>query len=72
MADFPHNRATLWLLVPTFIAIAGTIDTIRCMQTRWNFYHGGVILCIYMELMAIAMILFMLVYPYALWISTTR
>ncbi len=34
------------------------------MQRRWNFYHGGVILCIYMDLMALGMILFFLLYPY--------
>jgi len=34
------------------------------MQPRWNFYHGGVILCIYMDLMAISLILFFLICPY--------
>ncbi len=72
LSDFPQNRATLLLLLPALGAIAGTFDTLRCMQRRWNFYHGGVILCIYMELMALAMILFMLLYPYALWMSETR
>lgn len=72
LADFPRNRATLLLVLPTLGAIAGTVDTIRCMQRRWSLFHAGVILCIYMELMAIAMILFMLCYPYALWLSETH
>jgi hypothetical protein len=64
LSDFPQNRANLWLLVPTFLALLGTIDTLRCMQPRWNFYHGGVILCVYMDLMAISLILFFLICPY--------
>jgi hypothetical protein len=34
------------------------------MQPRWNWYHGGVILCIYMDLMALCIILFFLLYPF--------
>jgi len=69
LSDFPRNRATLWLILPCFTAIAGTIDHIRCMRTRWSFYHGGVLLLIYMDLMALGMILFLFLYPYALWIT---
>ncbi len=64
LSDFPRNRATLWLIVPALTALAGTADTIRCMQPQWNFYHGGVVLCIYMDLMVLAAIFFFLVYPY--------
>lgn len=70
LADFPRNHATLLLIIPVLIAAAGTWDTIRCMQRRWSFYHGGVLLLIYMDLMALAMILFLLLYPYGQWIST--
>jgi hypothetical protein len=42
------------------------------MQRRWSFYHGGVLLLIYMDLMVLCMILFLLLYPYALWISSAR
>jgi hypothetical protein len=69
LADFPHNRATLLLILPVLIAAVGTWDTIRCMQPRWSFYHGGVLLLIYMDIMALAMMLFLLCYPYAQWIS---
>ena len=34
------------------------------MQRRWSFYHAGVILCVYMDLMAMCTILFFLIYPY--------
>src|SRR6202012_2036491 len=49
LSDFPHNRATLLLLIPTATVILGTIDTARCIRRRWDLYHGGVILCLYMD-----------------------
>ena len=69
LSKFPHIRATSLLLVPSIFAIIGTIDTVRCMQPRWNLYHGGVLLLIYMDLMSVFMILFLLFYPYMLWIA---
>ena len=72
LSHFPHNHATLLLVFPALFAIAGTIDTVRCMQPRWSFYHGGVLLLIYMDLMALCMILFLLLYPYALWIASSQ
>ncbi len=71
LSDFPQNRANPFLILPAMVASLGTIDTIRCMQRRWNFYHGGVLLCIYMDLMALCMILFFLFYPYTRWIASS-
>lgn len=71
LSDFPHNRANPFLMLPAAAAIAGTVDTVRCMQRRWSFYHGGVLLCVYMDLMALCMILFFLLYPYARWITSS-
>ena len=64
LSDFPHNRATMLLLLPAFFAAVGTGETVRCMRRRWDFYHAGVMLCIYMDLMALAVILFLLIFPY--------
>ena len=72
LSDFPHNRATLLLVFPAAFSIAGTVDTARCMRRRWSFYHGGVLLCIYMDLMAVAMILVFLLYPEALGLTSPR
>jgi hypothetical protein len=72
ISGFPRNRATLFLILPALAAIAGTADTVRCMQPRWNLYHGGVLLLIYMDLMALCMILFLLLYPYAQWMVSTQ
>ena len=72
LSDFPNNRATPLLALPAIAAITGTIDTLRCMRPRWSFYHGGVLLLIYMDLMALCMILFFLLYPYAGWITSSK
>jgi hypothetical protein len=72
LSDFPRNKANPLLILPAILAFVGTADTVRNIRKRWSFYHGGVLLCIYMDLMAIAMILFFLLYPYALWISASH
>ena len=72
IADFPRNRASLFLALPALVAALGTADTVRCMQRRWSLYHAGIVLLIYMDLMALFMIFFLLLYPYALWLSQTR
>ncbi len=64
LSGFPHSRATLLLLIPAVLAFIGLADTVRCMQTPWGFYHGGVLLLLLMDMMAICMILFFLLYPY--------
>ncbi len=63
VSQFPHLRPTPWLLVPLLGIAVGTADTARCMRKRWDFYHGGVILCIYMDLMVLVLVSFLLLYP---------
>lgn len=70
LSDFPNNRPNAFITLTVLTAIAGTIDHLRCMRTQWSWYHGGVILLVYMDLMALCMILFFLLYPYATWISS--
>jgi hypothetical protein len=72
LSHFPHNHPTPLIVLPALVAILGTFDTVRCMQRRWNFYHGGVLLCIYMDLMAVCLILFLLLYPYMLWMASSH
>jgi hypothetical protein len=68
LSNFPHNRATPLLIVPALAALFGTWDTTRCLRARWSLYHGAVLLLLYMDVMALAMILFFLLYPYAGWL----
>ena len=72
LSDFPNNRANSLITLTAITAIAGTIDHLRCMRTKWSWYHGGVVLLIYMDLMAISMILFFLLYPYTHWLTRAQ
>jgi hypothetical protein len=67
-AGYPEDHPTPGLVLPLVLAFAGTLDTMRCLRLRWSFYHGGVILLLYMDIMALAMILFLLLYPYDGWL----
>jgi hypothetical protein len=69
ISRFPHIRPTPWLILPFLGCLAGMGDTLRCIQKRWNLYHGGVMFCLYMDLMAIMLVLFFLVYPYLVWLG---
>jgi hypothetical protein len=71
LSKFPHTEANPLIVLPTALALAGTADTIRCIRKRWSFYHAGVLLCIYMDLMAVSLILFLLVYPYFHFLSAS-
>lgn len=64
LSGFPDVHPCLWLILPLLLTCAAVWDTARCLQKRWSFYHGGVILIIYVELMALLMISFLLVAPF--------
>jgi hypothetical protein len=61
---YPEAHPNPILAIPALVAALGTLETLRCLRLKWSFYHGGVMLLLYMDIMAIAMILFLLLYPY--------
>jgi hypothetical protein len=65
LSHAPELRPTLSLLLPALVCIVGTAETVRCMRSRWSFYHGGVLLCVYMDLLVVTLVLFFLIYPFA-------
>jgi hypothetical protein len=65
LSGFPEVHTALWLIAPLLVACAATWDTTRCLQRRWNFYHGGVILLLYVDLMVVLMISFLLLAPFS-------
>ncbi|AXC15905.1 hypothetical protein ACPOL_6693 [Acidisarcina polymorpha] len=67
-AGYPEAHANPRLILPVIVAFLGTADTMRCLRLKWSFYHAGVMLLIYMDIMALAMILFLLLYPYDGWL----
>src|SRR5207302_1847774 len=64
LSGFPGTRATPLLAIPAVVAMLGTVDTVRCMQRRWSFYHGGVVLLTLMDMLTMCLILFFLIAPY--------
>jgi hypothetical protein len=68
-SGFPDLHRSMLMLLPTALVFYGTWETIRCLRLRWSFYHGGVMLLLYMDIMAIVMILFLLLYPYGGWLQ---
>ena len=65
LSGFPEVHICLWLIAPLLVTCAATWDTTRCLQKRWSFYHGGVILLIYVDLMILLMISFLLIAPFS-------
>ena len=63
LSHFPHLQTNPWLVVPLAAILIGTADTARCMRKRWDFYHGGVLLSVYMDLLVFMLVLFLLLYP---------
>jgi len=65
LSGFPETHVAPWLVAPFLAVCAATWDTARCLQRRWNFYHGAVILLIYVDLMVLLMIAFLLLAPFS-------
>jgi len=69
LSGFPHVHAAWPIAFAALAALWGTWETSRCLRLRWSFYHGGVLLLLYMDIIALTMIFFLLFYPYAGWIQ---
>jgi hypothetical protein len=64
LSGFPNSRATPLLVIPALLATIGTIDTLRCLRPHRDLYHAGIILCLFMDMLALCLILFFLFFPY--------
>lgn len=64
LSGFPSTRTAPILVVPVLLAFIGTFDTVRCLRPRRDLYHAGIILCLFMDLLAICLIIFFLFFPY--------
>ncbi len=69
LSGFPQIHPAWPIAFAVIAALWGTYETTRCLRLRWSFYHGGVLLLLYMDVTALTMILFLLFYPYAEWIQ---
>ena len=68
LAGFPNDRPSIKLLIPVIVAILGSMDTMRCFQSRWSLYHGAVMVLMFADMLALCMILFLLFYAYGQWL----
>ncbi|MFC6644950.1 permease [Granulicella cerasi] len=64
LSHFPALRPNLWIALPTLAIALGTWDTLRNLHVRWDMRQAGLVLCVYMDMMALFIALFCLVYPY--------
>jgi hypothetical protein len=69
VSGFPHVQAEWPMIFVAFAALWGTFDTLRCLRLRWSFYHGGVLLLLYMDIIVLTLVFFLWLYPYADWIQ---
>lgn len=66
LAGFPHLEAlhgSRWQIVMLMLEAWGMAEVARCLQRKWSFYHGGVLLLLYSDLMILAMMVFLVAYP---------
>ena len=66
LGGFPNINAlhsSHWQIVAALIAFWGMIETARCHGRRWNFYHAGVLLLLYTDLMILAMAVVLFLFP---------
>ena len=66
LGGFPNINAlhsSHWQIVAALIAFWGMIETARCLGRRWNFYHAGVLLLLYTDLMILAMAVVLFLFP---------
>ena len=69
LAGFPEIHPSPVLILTALLAGYGTWETVRCLRREWSFYHGGVMLLLYADVLVLALILFLLLYPYAHWLQ---
>jgi hypothetical protein len=63
LAGFPHIgnlHASYWQIFALLVAAWGMAETARCLQRQWSFYHAGVLILLYADLMILATIVVLL------------
>jgi CO dehydrogenase/acetyl-CoA synthase gamma subunit (corrinoid Fe-S protein) len=66
LAGFPHIdhlHGSNWQILTLAVAVWGMAETARCLQRRWSFYHAGVLLLLYSDLMILVAIVVLIIVP---------
>ncbi|MGO8718005.1 MAG: permease [Acidobacteriaceae bacterium] len=64
LAKFPFDQANPAMVLPILGAAAGMVEAFRCIRARWSWYHGAVLISLYMDALVLTMILFLALYPF--------
>ncbi|HUA99697.1 MAG TPA: hypothetical protein VMA34_15300 [Terracidiphilus sp.] len=62
LAGFPNIdnlHHSQWQVVTLVAALGGMVETGRCIRRRWSFYHAGVLVLLYSELMILTVTAFL-------------
>jgi CO dehydrogenase/acetyl-CoA synthase gamma subunit (corrinoid Fe-S protein) len=66
LAGFPrieNLHGSRWQILVLLVAAWGMAETARCLERRWSFYHAGVLILLYADLMILAVIVVLLAVP---------
>lgn len=66
LAGFPYINnlhGSRWQFLALLVAAWGMAETARCLKRQWSFYHAGVMLLLYADLMILAGIVVLLAVP---------
>ncbi|HEX4032194.1 MAG TPA: permease [Terracidiphilus sp.] len=64
LAGFPdvaHLHSSPWQFAALAAALWGMAETARCLRSRWSFYHAGVLILLYSDLLILTAIMALLV-----------
>jgi len=66
LAGFPrieNLHGSRWQIAALLVAAWGMAETARCLQRHWSFYHAGVLIMLYADLMIMLAIVVLLTVP---------
>ncbi len=66
VAGFPNIgnlHGSHWQILALLVAAWGMAETARCLRRKWSFYHTGVLILLYADLMILAGIVVLLAAP---------
>ncbi len=66
LAGFPNIEnlhGSRWQILVLLAAAWGMGETARCLQRRWSFYHAGVLILLYADLMILVAIVVLIILP---------
>jgi hypothetical protein len=66
LAGFPRIedlQRSPWQIVLIPVVCWGMVDTFRCLGKKWSLHHAGVLIMLYSELMILAAVVTLWIYP---------